>query len=83
VEGAEELVWHGMQGLIARSPGIRIVMEFNPGRCRAPAETLAGIAARFPLREVGFDARACPVTAEAVLSRAEDTLLYLSEQDAS
>jgi FkbM family methyltransferase len=81
VEGAEELVWHGMQSLIARSPGIRIVMEFNPGRCRTPRETLEGIAARFPLREVGFDARARPCAAEEVLSRSEDTLLYLSDQD--
>lgn len=81
VEGAEELVWHGMQGLIARSPGIRIVMEFNPGRCRTPRETLDGIAARFPLREVDFDARARPCTADEVLSRSEDTLLYLSDED--
>ncbi|WP_137124730.1 FkbM family methyltransferase [Roseomonas sp. HF4] len=81
VEGAEELVWHGMQGLIARSPGIRIVMEFNPGRCRTPRETLEGIAARFPLREIGFDARACPCTVDDVLSRSEDTLLYLSDHD--
>ncbi|NMJ40416.1 FkbM family methyltransferase [Roseomonas sp. JC162] len=81
VEGAEELAWRGMQRLIDRSPDIRIVMEFNPGRCRTPAETLAAIAARFALREVGFDAQAHPVTAEEVLGRAEDTLLYLSRLD--
>jgi FkbM family methyltransferase len=78
VEGAEELAWRGMQGLIGRSPGIRIVLEFNPGRCRDAAGTLAEIAARFPLREIGFDARAHPCTAEEVLGRSEDTLLYLS-----
>jgi FkbM family methyltransferase len=81
VEGAEELVWQGMQGLIERSPGIRIVMEFNAGRCRTPDRTLAEIAARFPLREIGFDARACPCTAAEVLGRSEDTLLYLSRLD--
>lgn len=81
VEGAEELAWRGMQRLIGRSPQIRIVMEFNPGRCRDAAATLADIAAHFALREVGFDARAHPVTAEEVLGRSEDTLLYLSRLD--
>ena len=81
VEGAEELVWRGMQQLIERSPEIRIVLEFNPGRCRMPAQTLAEIAARFALREVGFDARAHPCTVEEVLARGEDTLLYLSRRD--
>lgn len=81
VEGAEELAWRGMQGLIDRSPGIRIVLEFNPGRCRDAAGTLAAIAARFPLREIGFDARAQDCTAEEVLGRSEDTLLFLSRRD--
>jgi FkbM family methyltransferase len=81
VEGAEELAWRGMQGLIARSPSIRIVLEFNAGRCRAPEATLAEIAALFPLREIGFDAQARPCTAEEVLARPDDTLLFLSRQD--
>lgn len=81
VEGAEELVWRGMQGLVARSPGIRIVLEFNARRCRTPEATLAGIAALFPLREIGFDAQARPCDAADVLARTEDTLLFLSRQD--
>lgn len=81
VEGAEEQVWRGMQGLIARSPGIGILMEFNPHRCRDPRATLAEMAARFPLREVGFDGLAVPVAPEQVLERREDTILYLSEAD--
>ncbi|MBY0333761.1 MAG: FkbM family methyltransferase [Acetobacteraceae bacterium] len=81
VEGAEEQVWHGMQALIARSPGIGIVMEFNPGRCRDPRGTLAEMAARFPLREVTFDGVALPCTPAQVLERQEDTILYLSEAD--
>jgi FkbM family methyltransferase len=81
VEGAEEHVWRGMQGLIDRSPGIGILMEFNPQRCRDPRATLAGMAARFPLREVGFDGMAVPCTAEQVMERREDTILYLSEAD--
>jgi FkbM family methyltransferase len=81
VEGAEELVWRGMQQLIARSPGIRILMEFNPQRCRTPQATLAQMAARFPLRQIGFDGLAVPCTAEQVLEQREDTILYLSEAD--
>lgn len=78
VEGAEEAVWAGMQRLIARSPEIRIVLEFNPRRCRAPAETLAAMAARFPLRRIGFDGFARPCRAEEVLAESEDSILYLS-----
>ncbi|MBX9700936.1 MAG: FkbM family methyltransferase [Acetobacteraceae bacterium] len=81
VEGAEEGVWRGMQGLIARSPGIAVLMEFNPHRCRDPQATLLDIARRFPLREVGYDGLAAEVTAAQVLARREDTMLYLSERD--
>lgn len=81
VEGAEEAVWRGMQGLIARSPGIGILMEFNPRRCRDPRATLAEMARQFPLREVGFDARVVPCDAATVLERTEDTMLWLSEAE--
>ncbi|WP_135468139.1 FkbM family methyltransferase [Crenalkalicoccus roseus] len=81
VEGAEEAVWRGMQRLIARSPGIGILMEFNPHRCRDPRAILAEMAARFPLREVGFDGLAVPCDPAQVLERREDTILYLSEDD--
>jgi FkbM family methyltransferase len=81
VEGAEELVWHGMQRLIDRNPDVKIVMEFNPSRCRAAAATLQEIAARFPLREIGFDGQVHPCTPEQLLPRREDALLYLSRVD--
>lgn len=81
VEGAEESVWRGMGGLIDRSPDIRILLEFNPHRCRDPGGVLGEIAARFALREVTFDGVAVPVTAEQVLGRTEDTILYLSAHD--
>jgi FkbM family methyltransferase len=81
VEGAEELVWRGMQQMIARNPDIKIVMEFNPGRCRAASETLQEIAAQFPLREIGFDGQVHACTAEDILPRREDALLYLSKVD--
>ena len=80
-EGAEEAVWHGMQRLIARSPGIAILMEFNPARCRDARGMLADVAARFPLREVTFAGVAAPCAPEEVLARGEDTMLYLREGD--
>jgi FkbM family methyltransferase len=78
VEGAEELVWHGMQKLIDRSPNIRIVMEVNPERCRSPGEFLDSIKARFPLHEIDFSGTSRPVSSAEVLSRTEDTMLYLT-----
>lgn len=81
IEGGEDGAWRGMQGLIARSPEIGILMEFNPARCADPAAMLADMAARFPLREVPFDGKARPVTAEAILGRREDTILYLSTRE--
>ncbi len=78
VEGSEEAVWNGMQQLIARSPDIGIVLEFNPARCERPAEALKGIAQRFPLRRIGFDGYARSCTEAEVLAEKEDTILYLS-----
>ena len=83
VEGAEEAVWRGMQGLIARSPDIAILMEFNPLRCQDAAGALAEMAARFPLREVNFAGRAVPCRARDVLAREEDTVLFLSKREPS
>jgi FkbM family methyltransferase len=81
VEGAEEAVWRGMQGLIGRSPGIAILMEFNPGRCRDAGGVLAEMAALFPLREITFAGVAATCAPEEVLSRREDTMLYLQKGD--
>lgn len=78
VEGAEEAVWRGMQGLIARSPGIKILMEFNPARCGDPRAMLAEMVGRFALREIAYDGKAAPCSPGALLERAGDTMLYLS-----
>jgi FkbM family methyltransferase len=77
VEGAEEAVWAGMQKLLDRSPKVRIAMELNPGRCRAPRALLAAITDRFPLREIGFDGRSHAITTDEILRRTEDTMLDL------
>jgi FkbM family methyltransferase len=81
VEGAEEAVWRGMQRLIARSPGIAILMEFNPLRCLDARGVLSEMAARFPLREVTFAGVAAPCEPEEVLRRRDDTMLYLWKGD--
>jgi FkbM family methyltransferase len=78
VEGAEDRVWAGMQGVLDRSPDITVLMEFNAFRCQAPETTLREIAARFPLRELGFDAELHPMTIADILTRREDTLLVLA-----
>lgn len=80
IEGGEDAAWRGMQGLIARSPGIGILMEFNPHRASDPRGFLEEMARRFPLLEVTFDGVAVPVTIETVLARSEDTILYLSDR---
>lgn len=78
VEGAEEQVWAGMQGVLDRSPDITVLMEFNALRCKAAEATLAAIAARFPLRELRLDAHVVPVAISEILTRQEDTLLVLT-----
>lgn len=82
VEGAEEEVWAGMQRMLDRSPEVILLLEFNALRCRAPAELLADMARRFPLRELNLHAQVLPVVAEALLDRREDTLLVLTNRPA-
>jgi FkbM family methyltransferase len=81
VEGAEGAVWRGMQRLIARSPAIGILMEFNAGRCQDAGSVLSEMADRFALREVTFAGRAVPCNAEEVLARHYDTMLFLSDAE--
>jgi FkbM family methyltransferase len=78
VEGAEEQVWNGMQGLLDRSPHVTVLMEFNAQRCLRPRQTLAEIAGRFPLRELGLDGVVRSLDPADVPERTEDTLLLLS-----
>lgn len=78
VEGAEEQVWAGMQGVLDRSPDITVLMEFNALRCQAAEATLNAIAARFPMRELRLDAHVVPVAISEILTRREDTMLVLT-----
>jgi FkbM family methyltransferase len=77
IPGAEETAWDGMQRLLEARPAMRLLLSFDPTRCRAPAALLAAIAARFPLRRVDPDgvARGCT---EAALLEGGEAMLYLA-----
>ena len=79
VEGAEELVWRGMQGLLDKNPHVIVVMEWNAKRPGAE-RLLDQIEARFPrLAHIGFDADVEEITRERLLTErgAEDFMLFL------
>jgi FkbM family methyltransferase len=78
VEGAERLVWKGMQATIARSPDIQIVMEVNASRSADIDDFLQEIVAIFPLRMAGYDGNPAPLTIEQVKADPNDVMLYLS-----
>lgn len=79
-EGAEPLVWRGMRELVARRPGVTVVMEFCPARYADPRAFLAEIVrAGFPLRHINYDADIAPATEQQILaaSEAADLMLFL------
>ncbi|HEV7257968.1 MAG TPA: FkbM family methyltransferase [Bosea sp. (in: a-proteobacteria)] len=78
-EGAEEDIVLGLSETISRWRP-RIILEFNPGRCRHPGELLALLRASYPaLQCLGFDALVTPVSDADLLdpTNHEDRLLYL------
>lgn len=78
-EGAEEDIMMGLTRTIERCRP-RIVLEFNPGRCRNPRALLTRLRGPYPvLRCLGFDAEVAPVSDEELLdpTNHEDRLLYL------
>lgn len=78
VEGAEESVWAGMQGVLDRNPDVTVIFEFNAHRCHDPTRLVSEIGARFPLRELLLDGRIAPAPPAEMLSRTEDTMLVLT-----
>ena len=76
-----ERIWAGMQAVAARSPNIKLLMNFRAGTCENAEAFLASLAEVFPLRFVDGDSRAKPVTAEELLTRRRDTTLYLSRTE--
>lgn len=83
-EGAEEDIVGGLDQTIARWRP-RIVLEFNPGRCRDPQGLLARLRGRYPVLQcLGYDAEVIPISDKDLLdpTNHEDRLLYL-DGDAS
>ncbi len=76
-----ERIWAGMQGVVARSPGIKLLINFHAHSCANPAGFLDSLAASFPLRFLDGDARAKPVTAGELLTRRPHATLYLSRSE--
>lgn len=70
----EQGALQGMQGLMDRSPSLKIILEFDADRCANPQETLNGLAVRYPLRLIDHDSRAKPTKIEAILERGNLTL---------
>lgn len=78
-EGAEEDIILGLDGIIARWRP-RVILEFNPGRCRNPQAMLARLRAAYPVLQcLGYDAQVSPVLDEDLLdpTNREDRLIYL------
>jgi FkbM family methyltransferase len=80
VEGMEEAVWRGMQGLLARSPDVIVVIEVNGERCRDLPGLLRSMEAAFPLRELTHHGTIEPVRMQQVLGRRHDTLMCLTRR---
>lgn len=74
----EQGALQGMQGLMDRSPSLKIIVGFDVDRCPNPQETLNGLAGRYPLRFIDHDGRAKPITLEAILERG-NVSLFLSQ----
>jgi FkbM family methyltransferase len=80
VEGAEEAVWRGMAGILARNRPLTIVLEFTPGRYADPARFLDEIlASGFDLRIIDHQAGIVPISRSEVLAAppAVDQMLVL------
>jgi len=72
-EGAEPLVWEGMQRTIRENPGLVIVLEFVASRYRDPERFVSAILnAGFDLQHVASDSRIQPLTVDEVLTDGDD-----------
>jgi FkbM family methyltransferase len=78
-EGFEEQVMLGLEATIERwKPSI--VLEFNPLRCKDPEGLVKRLHDLYgPLRVIGFDAEAAPVSDDQLLDRSnrEDRMVFL------
>lgn len=67
VEGAEEMVWAGMQTVLDRNPHVTIFMEYNTRRYRDPLGFLTAIQSKgFSLCFIDVDTAIKPITTEGL-----------------
>jgi FkbM family methyltransferase len=81
-EGAEEMIWRGMQSTLRQHPHLTIVLEFNDQRSADPKGFLSLIQqAGFKLRHIDFDAEIKEISSEQCLSNrpGRDWLLFLQK----
>jgi FkbM family methyltransferase len=79
-EGAEEIIWEGMQQTIAANPDLIILMEVNALRYRDPHKLVRQIQeAGFPLRFVDYDARIHEISEHEIVTNptGADSMLFL------
>ena len=76
----EEGALQGMEGVMDRSPSLRIILDFVTDRCANPRDTLESLATRFPLRFIDIDGRAKPITIERILE-VGNLILFLSRNE--
>lgn len=79
VEGSEEAILSGMEGLIRKfHPGI--VLEFNSARYQAPVGFLKNLQELYgSVRQIDYSGHAVTLDPAAILASSEDWLLYLSQ----
>jgi FkbM family methyltransferase len=80
VEGAEESLWRGMEGIIAQDRPLTIFLEFTPGRYADAGGFLEALTAPgFSLNRVDFNRGIVPVSRDDVLQGppTEDQMLVL------
>jgi len=78
VEGHEARVWEGMSGIIERSPGLQVLMEFTPDDHAEPEAFLRRVQEDgFTLRRVHDDGELKPVSEGELLDGREFEMLWL------
>jgi FkbM family methyltransferase len=80
-EGAEEVIWNGMQETISRHQGLKIMMEINCSRYQNPQKFLESIVnSGFMLKYIDFNSEVKNLTIDRCLNeqQGEDWMLFLS-----
>jgi FkbM family methyltransferase len=81
-EGSEPFIWDGMRQIIARSPRLRILVEFDPAQIRGKGRDPRAFLERiredgFGIQRIRFNATLAPTTDDE-LANGQLVMLYLS-----